>query len=99
MGGAFRNAPARDNRDNLGTLRPVASLDSYRLSLQRSTSDLAFDLSDKENVQADIPKTPVTIKSNRSPFARSVLREFNIRAIRNTALSGLTNVAANTMRK
>ncbi|KAL8783308.1 MAG: hypothetical protein Q9195_009429 [Heterodermia aff. obscurata] len=98
MGAGFRNAPARNNRDNLSTLRPRASLDSYGPSLQRSTSGLAFDQPDKENIQAEIPKTPVTIKCNRSPFARSVLRELNVRAIRNSALSGLTNVAANAMR-
>ncbi|CAF9940934.1 MAG: hypothetical protein HETSPECPRED_002685 [Heterodermia speciosa] len=99
LGGGFRNTTARDNRDDHSTLRPRASLDSHGPSLQRSTSGLAFDQPDKENVQAGIPKTPVTIKSNRSPFARSVLRELNVRAIRNSALSELANVAANTRRK
>ena len=101
-GRGLREAPARDNRDSnhSNNLRPRASLDSYGPALQRTTSGLAFDHSDKENIQAGTPKTPVTIKSNRSPFARSVLRELNVRAIRNSALSGLTNVAAvNATRK
>lgn len=99
MGVSSRHPAAREKENNYSALRARASLDSYGPSLQRSTSGLAFDDSDKENVQEGPLKTPVTIKSNRSPFSRSVLRELDVRAIKNSTLSGLTHVATSTLRK
>lgn len=60
---------------------------------------MAFEDSDKENAQKDVLKTPTTIQTNRSPFSRSVLRERDVRAIRNSALAGLTGAATGTVRK
>lgn len=99
MGVGSRHSAAREKENNYSALRARASLDSYGPSLQRSTSGLAFDDSDKENVQEGLLKTPVTIKANRSPFSRSVLRELDVRAIKNSALSGFTHVATSTLRK
>ena len=99
MGSSMRSPSVRGERSNHGGLRARASLDSYGPGLQRTTSGLVFDDSDKENAQKDLLKTPTTVTTNRSPFSRSVLRELDVRAIRNSALAGLANVAASAVRK
>ena len=54
---------------------------------------MGFEDSDKENTQKDVLKTPTTIQTRCSPFSRSVLRELDVRAIRKSALAGLTGTA------
>lgn len=98
MGASMPSPSLRGDKGNHGGLRARASLDSYGPNLQRTTSGLAFDDSD-ENTQRDLLKTPTTVKTNRSPFSRSVLRELNVRAIRNSALAELANVAASAKKK
>ena len=98
VGATKRNPSAHGDRYYNSGLRARASLDSYGPSLQRSTSGLAFDDSDKENGQRHILKTPIITKTNRSPFSRPVLRGLDIRDIRNNTLPGFTNVAANAIR-
>ena len=88
----MKSPSTRKNKFGHDGLRARASLESYGPSLQRSTSGLAFDESDKENGDKDFLKTPVTVRTNRSPFSRSVLRELDVRAVRNRALFGFTNV-------
>ena len=85
------------NRSHGGP-RARTSLDSYGPILQKSTSGMAFDDSDKENAQKDVRNTPTTIQTKRSPFSRSVLREIDVRAIRNSALTGMTGSATGAIR-
>lgn len=77
--------------------RPQSSLDVYGPKLQRSTSGMAFDDSDKENRSAAQTNSPTKEKRKSRPFSRlesSVLRELDLTKKRSSTLSGWRNVAA-----
>ena len=59
---------------------------------------MAFEDSDKENTKNDVLKTPTTIQMKHSPFSRSVWRELDVRAVRNSALAGLIGTASGGVR-
>lgn len=77
--------------------RPQSSLDVYGPKLQRSTSGMAFDDSDKENRPVAQTSSPTKEKRKSRPFSRlesSVLRELDLTKKRSSTLSGWRNVAA-----
>ena len=77
--------------------RPQSSLDVYGPQLQRSTSGMAFDGSDKENHSPAPDTSPTKAKRRTRPFSRvdgSVLRELDVAKKRSSILSGWRNVAA-----
>ena len=79
------------------TSRPQSSLDVYGPSLQRSTSGLVFDDSDKENQPAAPSKSARKDNTKTRPFSRvegSVLQELDLARKRSSMLSGWKNVAA-----
>lgn len=77
--------------------RPQSSLDIYGPKLQRSTSGMAFDDSDKENRSVAQTNSPTKEKRKSRPFSRlesSVLRELDLTKKRSSTPSGWRNVAA-----
>ena len=77
--------------------RPQSALDIYGPTLQRSTSGMAFDDSDKENRIAGPAGSPAKEKRRTRPFSRvegSVLRELDLARKRSSTFSGWRNVAA-----
>jgi len=77
--------------------RPQSSLDVYGPKLQRSTSGMAFDDSEKENRPVAQTSSPTKEKRKIRPFSRvesSVLRELDLTKKRSSTLSGWRNVAA-----
>ena len=77
--------------------RPQSSLDAYGPKLQRSTSGMAFDDSDKENRSIGSGMSPAKEKRRNRPFSRvdgSILRELDLAKKRGSTLSGWRNVAA-----
>lgn len=77
--------------------RPQSSLNAFAPKLQRSTSGMAFDDSDKENCSVTPAGSPMKAKRKTRPFSRvegSVLRELDLVKKRSSTLSGWRNVAA-----
>ena len=84
-------------RTHLASPRPQSSLDAYGPKLQRSTSGMAFDDSDKENRSIGSGMSPAKEKRRTRPFSRvdgSILRELDLAKKRSSTLSGWRNVAA-----
>lgn len=96
-----RSSNTTDTRALRPTSRPQTSLDVYGPSLQRSTSGLVFDDSDKENQPAGPSKAAGKDSRITRPFSRvegSVLRELDLARKRSSTLSGWKNVAAEAIR-
>ena len=102
IGLGSRNSNHTDTRNARPTSRPQTSLDVYGPSLQRSTSGLVFDDSDKENQRAGPSKPAGKENGQTRPFSRvegSVLRELDLARKRSSTLSGWKNVAAEATRE
>lgn len=101
LGISSQGSIVREKRNSRPLSRPQTSLDIYGPDLQRTTSGLAFDDSDKENQPSNSsPRARLKNRKGR-PFSRvdgSVLHELELARKRSSVLSGYKNVAAEATR-